>query len=95
MANPKKWISFVLLAALCGCLLTGCGEETASSAVPVSSAAAQEEKPQVSLPEAQDASLTVSLGAEPASLDPAKSVSADTDAYSAALFEGLYKRDAD
>lgn len=95
MANPKKWISFVLLAALCGCLLTGCGEETASSAAPVSSAAAQEETPQVSLPEAQDASLTVSLGAEPASLDPAKSVSADTDAYSAALFEGLYKRDAD
>lgn len=93
-----------LAAAVAACTLTACGEKTSSkpvSSAPQSSSAASSKAASSAVSSqpadrmmAVGAAVNVSIGPEPASLDPARSTGADTDAYAAAAFEGLYKVDA-
>lgn len=86
----KKQLLALALSASCLCTaLAGCVPQGAASVAPSSaSSATAQKKPALST------SVEVSIGPEPRSLDPARSDAADTDAYCALLFEGLYKVDA-
>ena len=91
----KKLTALLLAAALVGGVLSGCGEDAVVSEPTASMPAAQSGAQIPQTPVEQDgADLSISIGPEPLSLDPALSGCADTDAYCNAVFEGLYKRDA-
>ena len=100
-----KFTAMLLAAALTAGMLTSCGESApgtastapsstasskASAVKTVSSAASSQPADRAY---ASQTALDVSIGPEPQSLDPAYSTGADTDAYCAATFEGLYKID--
>lgn len=86
----KKLTALVLAASFLGCVLTACGEPGAASQPAASAPGADTQAPGG----ASGTEASISIGPEPVSMDPALSASADTDAYCGAVFEGLYKRDA-
>lgn len=96
-----KITAIFLAVAVVGCTLTACKEQAPSTPVssalqPTSATSNKTTSTAVSSkPVAQSlvstTAVNVSIGPEPSSLDPAYSTGADTDAYCAAAFEGLYK----